>query len=147
MPHLGVLSTVYPDAAWQIFDRDCLVRVGSVIAPRGIGVQKEPVMEVEIEMPNGETIKEQIKGGEVKKVNLGERQIADVKIIPAKHFDIGGGEGKEIVTKVEGGVFGVMLDGRGRPLRLPEDVGERKKMLLDWFKSLEMYPERLLEEL
>lgn len=147
MPHLGVLSTVYPEAAWQIFDRDCLVRVGSVIAPRGVGVLKEPIMEVEIEMPNGETIKEQVNGGEVKRVNLGAGQIADVKIIPSKHFDIGVGEGKEIVTKVEGGVFGVMLDGRGRPLRLPENAGERKKMLLDWFKSLDMYPDRLLGEL
>ena len=27
MPHLGLLSTVHPEASWQIFDKDCLVRV------------------------------------------------------------------------------------------------------------------------
>ncbi|TRO47001.1 methylaspartate mutase, partial [Candidatus Bathyarchaeota archaeon] len=33
MPHLGVVSTVHRDAAWQIFDLDCLVRLGTIVAP------------------------------------------------------------------------------------------------------------------
>src|SRR5437763_8725346 len=35
MPQLGILSTVLPEAATQVFDRDCLIRLGSVIAPVG----------------------------------------------------------------------------------------------------------------
>jgi uncharacterized protein (TIGR01319 family) len=34
MPQLGVLSTVLPEAAAQVFERDCLIRLGTVIAPR-----------------------------------------------------------------------------------------------------------------
>ncbi len=37
MPHLGVLSTAFPDIAWNVFDKDCLVRLGTVIAPSGRG--------------------------------------------------------------------------------------------------------------
>ncbi len=35
MPQLGVLSTVHPEAAAQVFERDCLIKLGSVIAPVG----------------------------------------------------------------------------------------------------------------
>ena len=35
MPQLGVLSTVQPEAAAQVFERDCLIKLGSVIAPVG----------------------------------------------------------------------------------------------------------------
>ena len=49
MPHLGVLSTVYPEIAWQIFDKDCLVRLGTVIAPIGRTGVGEPVMNVKLE--------------------------------------------------------------------------------------------------
>ena len=35
MPHLGVLSSVYPDIAEEVFYKDCLVKLGTVIAPVG----------------------------------------------------------------------------------------------------------------
>jgi len=146
MPHLGVLSTVYPEAAWQIFDKDCLVRLGSVIAPRGVGRETETVLNIEMEMPDGETLKEQLKWGELKRIDLGEKQTANVRITPTRHFDMGEGAGKEIITNVEGGVVGVILDGRGRPLRLPEESEERRRKLLEWFISLDMYPQEILGE-
>jgi len=146
MPHLGVLSTVYPEAAWQIFDKDCLVRLGSVIAPSGIGRETETVFDIEMEMPDGETLKEQVKWGELKRINLGENQIAKGRITPTKRFDMGEGRGKEIITNVEGGVVGVILDGRGRPLSLPEESEERRRKLLEWFISLDMYPQEILGE-
>lgn len=146
MPHLGVLSTVYPEAAWQIFDKDCLVRLGSVIAPRGVGRETETVLNIEMEMPDGETLKEQLKWGELKRISLGEKQMANVRITPTRHFDMGEGAGKEIITNVEGGVVGVILDGRGRPLRLPDESEERRRKLLEWFISLDMYPQEILGE-
>lgn len=146
MPHLGVLSTVYPEAAWEIFDKDCLVRLGSVIAPRGVGRETETVLNIEMEMSEGDTLKEQVKWGELKRINLGEKKIAKARITPTRHFDMGEGAGKEIITNVEGGVVGVILDGRGRPLRLPEESEERRRKLLEWFISLDMYPQEILGE-
>lgn len=145
MPHLGVLSTVYRDAAWNIFDKDCLVRLGSVIAPRGTGRLGEMLMVVKIEMPNGKIINENITCGELKRIRLPERQTAKATIRPSSGFDIGAGEGKEIETTVEGGVVGIVLDGRGRPLALPEDKIERDEKLIGWIKSLEMYDRNFLD--
>jgi len=147
MPHLGVLSTVYPEAAWQIFDKDCLVRVGTVVAPRGVAKEGEDVMDVVLEMPNGETINEKLKFGEMKRIELAERQEAKATMTPDKAFDIGNGPGHKAEKIVMGGVVGVVLDARGRPLQLPEEENSRKELLLKWFKAMELYPIDELKEL
>ena len=46
-----------------------------------------------------------------------------------------------------GGVTGIILDARGRPLHLPEEEGVRKEMLLKWIHALDLYPEDKLKEL
>jgi len=145
MPHLGVVSTVHQDAAWNIFDKDCLVRLGSVIAPSGLASGNVEVMDVELEMPNGETRNESIKWGQLKLIPLPEREIINVTIKPARGFDIGAGERKELKAQVEGGVVGLILDGRGRPLRLPTNNAERKGLVLDWWQSLGVYQENFME--
>ena len=149
MPHLGVLSTVYADAAWQIFDKDCLIRVGTVIAPVGTATENETVLDIDLELPDGRKIRENIKFGEIKKIQLNEREaIAHLK--PNNKFDIGLGMGKPLSTTVTGGVVGIVIDARGRPLEIPENRDIRKKKLLNWWNSLQLYPsdkiKSLLEE-
>ncbi len=147
MPHLGVLSTVYKEAAWSIFDKDCLVRLGTNIAAAGTGRVGEPVMKVEMKMPGGEVLEEGLSLGEIKLIEFPERQEAEVKVSPAKNFDVGGGPGHSVEGKVTGGVAGVILDARGRPLYLPEEDSARKELLLKWFRSVNLYPEDKLKEL
>jgi hypothetical protein len=147
MPHLGVLSTVYRDAAWNVFDKDCLVRLGTSVVPSGTGKIGEHVMDVELEMPSDETLEEKLNFGDIKLIELTEGEEASIHIIPGKQFDIGAGPGKERTTTVSGGVAGVMLDARGRPLYLPEEESQRKDLLLKWFRSLKLYPEESLGEL
>jgi uncharacterized protein (TIGR01319 family) len=139
MPHLGVLSTVYPEAAWQIFDKDCLVRLGTVVAPRGTGKEGTEVMSVEIEMPDGNVVKEAMRFGEIKVISLPERAEARAVIKPRGAFDVGMGEGKELEATLHGGVVGIVLDTRGRPLVLPQDEDMRNKKLFEWWKALGLY--------
>jgi uncharacterized protein (TIGR01319 family) len=147
MPHLGVLSTVYRDAAWNIFDKDCLVRLGTNIAAAGTGKLGEHVMTVELEMPNGEEVKEELSLGDIKLVKLTELEEAKALITPAKEYDVGAGLGKELEATVSGGVAGVILDARGRPIYLPEEEDQRKVLLLKWFKAMDLYDESKLEAL
>src|SRR5207248_3979710 len=46
MPQLGILSTVLPEAATQVFDRDCLIRLGTVVAPVGTARPGEEIATV-----------------------------------------------------------------------------------------------------
>ena len=147
MPHLGVLSTVYRDAAWNIFDKDCLVRVGSVIAPSGVGNLGDPVMTVELTMPTGEVLTEEMKFGDLKLIPFSEKSEAQITIHPERKFDIGNGPGQSMESSAMGGVVGILLDTRGRPLNLPEDEKERKELLLKWMYEMKLYPEEDLKEL
>ena len=147
MPHLGVLSTVHKEAAWNIFDKDCLVRLGTCVAPAGTAELGEPVMKVEMTMLSGESLIEELSLGEVKLIPLAEGQEAKAIITPAKLFDMGEGPGKAVEKTITGGVAGVLLDARGRPLYLPENDAQRKELLLKWFTTLDLYPEEKLKEL
>ncbi|MDI6840377.1 MAG: glutamate mutase L [bacterium] len=132
MPHLGVLATVHNKAAMEVFDKDCLVRLGTCIAPVGIG--KEGKLCV--------TIK--VKGAEIK-VNFGDVAIIPLKgkeeaeITPEREFDIGEGKGKKVNREIEGGEVGIIIDARGRPFKLPEDKKERINKLNKWFTALKVY--------
>jgi len=146
MPHLGVLSTVHKKAAWEIFEKDCLVRLGTIISPKGQAQQGEEVLTVTLQIPDGSTYKETLRFGELKRIKLGEGKKSKAFIEVTKPFDIGLGPGNRLETEIEGGVVGVVIDVRGRPLVLPEDNAVRKTKLLEWFKALELYPESFLEK-
>ena len=147
MPHLGVLSTMYKDAAWQIFDKDCCVRLGTVIAPHGTGVFGKDCFSVTLEMPDGTMKTENVKVGEIKYIKLPFGKDVKASISPKQGFDIGAGNAKKLDTIVSGGVVGVVLDGRGRPIQLPDTKEKRRKIMLDWFTSMDMYPIEKIEEL
>ena len=146
MPHLGVLSTAFPDIAWNIFDKDCLVRLGTVLAPVGTMNEGEPAINVSMEMPDGKTLEKEINFYDIIRIPLKEREKAKITIQPKQGLDIGEGSGKILETTVEGGVVGVIIDARGRPLILPEETDERKRTLLRWLTSLDVYPEKFLNQ-
>ena len=144
MPHLGVLSSVHPKAAIEIFEKDCLVRIGACIAPRGVAKNKdENFMKVTVRMPDNSVIEESLKFGTIKRIPLEEGKKAEVEILPLQGGDIGQGPGKKKTATLEGGVIGIILDARGRPLALPQDDSKRKQSLLEWFKALDAYPKKL----
>jgi len=147
MPHLGVVSTVHRDAAWNIFDKDCLLRLGTCIAAKGQAKFGELVMEIDITMPDGETLNEQMMLGDLKLIKLGADEEAKVVVKPAKQYDIGAGPGEALEATVQGGVAGLLLDARGRPLYFPEEDSQRKELLLSWFRTTEMYDEEALGRL
>ncbi|MFN4034100.1 MAG: glutamate mutase L [Fimbriimonadales bacterium] len=131
MPQLGVLSTVHPEAAAQVFDRDCLVRLGSCIAPVGQGKEGEPCLTIEF---NGKS--ETFRYGELRVLPLGVGETLQATLRPSRGFDVGAGKGKPIEATLEGGVVGVVVDTRGRPLQLPQDDNTRRQKLLDWMSAL-----------
>lgn len=138
MPQLGVLSTVHDQAAAEVFEKDCLIRLGSCIAP--MGKAKEGSEAVRIKFADREIA---VNFGEIKLIEMGVGEKENVTIIPAKGLDMGAGRGKEIQSEIEGGVVGVIIDARGRrPFTLPEDKKERVEKLIKWNRELNVYPEK-----
>ena len=141
MPQLGVLSTVHPVAAAQVFEKDCLIRFGSSVAPVGPGKEGQTALKVSLELPGGKKEELSIPYGSLKLVPLADGQFAKAVLRPEKGFDVGEGKGKERTVNLRGGVVGVIFDCRGRrPFTLPEDRARRIAKLNEWNDALAAYP-------
>ncbi len=147
MPHLGVLSKVDERIATEVFDRDCLIRLGTAIAPKGKAKPGAVILKATVTLPNGETKTVELKYGDMVKLPLGVGEKARVVLEPDRKFDVGAGRGRRVEAEVEGGVVGLIFDGRGRPLELPQEPKERVEKLSSWVFALEIYPEDRYQKL
>lgn len=127
MPHLGVLSEHLYEAAREVFERDCIVRIGTCIAPVGLAKEGEPCVRVhggglDVSVPYGEIV-----------VVPNEKVVADsLTVEPAKAFDLGAGKGRAVTikrfdqnkgqrdhtTNLIDGTVGLIIDTRGRPFNI-----------------------------
>ncbi len=145
MPQLGVLAEVQPKAATEVFDKDCLIHLGTCICPSGKSKKGGPVMKYSIELPDG-TKSGTLNHLEMKKFELGLGDDglplkAKAVLEPEKHFDLGAGKGAKVQVELNGGVVGIILDGRGRPFDLSTLAEkERVSYLKEWMKELDIYP-------
>ena len=149
MPQLGVLSTLHPKAATEVFNKDCLIHLGTCVAPAGEVRKGGEVLSYRIDLPDG-PVSGKINFGELKlfKLGLGDDglpQTAKAVLEPLRNLDIGRGKGNRVETELQGGVVGIILDGRGRPFALPEDRAEQIEALKRWMLELDCYPAEALE--
>jgi len=139
MPHLGVLSTVHPRAALDVLEKDCLVRLGTAVVFSGTSEKDKIIGKVQLKTES-ETYSLDVRYGELYCIPIGLNVKANLQAKPENDFDVGAGKGKTVTATLEGGVVGVIIDGRGRPLTLPEEADERKRLLLNWFRAINAYP-------
>ena len=141
MPHLGVLSTINEQAATDVFVRDCMIYLGTCIAPIGQGKEGDLCADYEIVFPDGRLVKDQLAFGELRLFALEPGMKANVTLRPAKSVNLGTGAGAAMTREVMGGAVGLLLDGRGRPLQLPAEQSARVAALKKWFNAVGLYPQ------
>jgi uncharacterized protein (TIGR01319 family) len=130
MPHLGVLASVRPEAAMEVFERDCLVRLGWSVAARGEGKWGKKCFSYRVS--GAVSASGELACGDVALVRVGPEQEVEVVVEPAKEFDLGAGPGKAVARRVKGGTVGILFDARGRPLTLPENPADRRAAVARW---------------
>lgn len=146
MPQLGVLTEVQPKAATEVFEKDCLIHLGTCIAPSGTTKKPGPVMKYSIELPEG-TVSGTLNHLEMKLFKLGIQPnglpiTVRATFEPERNYDVGAGKGVKVEKELHGGVVGIILDGRGRPFDLSSlSESERVSYLKTWIKELDIYPD------
>jgi len=144
MPHLGVLAEINQTAATEVFNKDCMIMLGSCVAPVGKIKADAVALSAEIHLPDGTVFKEDIKFGEVRLLPCGLNQTAKAILKPGRGLDIGAGKNETREVELPGGVVGIVLDTRGRnPFVLPTD-NSRIPLLKKWMKEFKAYPEQIL---
>ncbi len=131
MPHLGVLSEHFYEAAKQVFEYDCIVKCGHCIAP--VGNLKQPEVAVTV---SGDGENHSVTYGQIKVIPCGRGEFKTLTVTPHKQLDLGAGKGKAIAQKFEGGTVGIIIDARGRPFSLPDEVAARSAQLREWMVAM-----------
>ena len=139
MPHLGVLSTVDEQAATEVFERDCLIYLGTCAAPVGEGKFGEVCAEYAVDLAGGRREGE-LRIGELVLLPLEDGETAQMSLRPGRRWDAGAGPGQAINAVVHGGAVGLVLDGRGRPIELAPD--DRLRQMAAWQGALNLYGEQ-----
>ena len=148
MPQLGVLAHVDKEsfsedarkAALEVFHKDCLIRLGTCIAPIGKSKAGEIVLTATLTLKDGSTEDHVLKNGQILRLDFPYEAINTV-LKPSKYMDIGAGNGQEITTDIFGGTVGLIFDGRDRPITIPEEQDKRIESLRSWSKALNEYPD------
>jgi len=140
MPHLGVLSEVHPQAALEVFERDCLITLGYCVAAAGQGRMGDPCFEYELTHGGGH-VQGEVRVGELQRLDLDQVTSGWLVVRPRIPFDLGNGPGKTVRKEVSGGTVGLIMDARGRPIRLPENREACRLMMSRWYSSLGLFPE------
>ena len=138
MPHLGVLASVHPEAAMHVFERDCLVILGTCVAAKGEARAGRPCFSWKLAAATGPR-HGAIACGELERIPLGLGETAELEVTPERGFDVGGGPGKTVRRTVKGGEVGLVLDARGRPLMLPDDREACRATVDRWAKALNLH--------
>lgn len=140
MPHLGLLSTIHPAAATEVFEKDCLVYLGTCVAP--VGGKHGKLLDLEWRLaPGADYKKETLSVGELRRIELRDGAHAEAILKPARGVDLGAGPGQAIHRQLRGGVVGLVLDGRGRrPLAVSTERAARVAAAARWTAALDVYP-------
>ncbi|MFA6617490.1 MAG: glutamate mutase L [Candidatus Neomarinimicrobiota bacterium] len=142
MPQLGVLSVVHVKAAAEVFKKDCLLRLGTCIAPVGPIKPGKEYMRINFTLPDGRVVDKAYTLGDMELFKAPYEAI-EAEITPARGVDVGAGPGQVVKTKIYGGLVGIIIDARGRrPFVLPENPAERVAKLQEWSKSVNEFEDK-----
>jgi hypothetical protein len=134
---LGAAASVNPVLAAQVLGSSTFQNLGTVICPVGDARPGTPVLRLRITPDGGAETTVEVKQGALEILHLPNGQRAHLQLQPLHKYDVGmGGAGRGGSLRVIGGVLGVIIDARGRPLSLPSDPVRRREMIAKWRWSL-----------
>lgn len=136
-PCLGATASVTPLLTVQSLDATNFVNLCTIISTVGKAQRGTPILRIRMTTDDGTTSELEVRYGSLALIRLPLGQTGNLRLSPLHRFDVGmGGPGRGGTVKVTGGVLGVVIDARGRPLRLPADPSGRRELLNKWLATV-----------
>ncbi len=132
LPALGLLAAYEPLATVQVLEGGALVDLGWVVAADGPAEPGQSAVRVVVEGEKQGRLEIDVLSGEIEVLPLAPGESAELTLRPSRGVDVGFGRGRSKKVTVHGGSVGLVVDARGRPLKLPEDDEERGRRLRQW---------------
>jgi hypothetical protein len=134
---LGATAAVTPLLTIQSLDASNFVNLCTVITPVGNAQVGTPILRIRLTGENVGDSEQEVNQGSLVVIKLPMGQSGTLHLSPLHKFDVGmDGFGRGGTVKVVGGQMGVVIDARGRPLRMLAEPSRRREVLNKWLAAL-----------
>jgi len=136
LPLLGAAAARNSILPVQILESGAFQSLGTVVSIAASASYGTLVARVRLTYDDGHEAQADVKYGSLELLPLGNNQSAKLTLRPSHGADVGFGPGRSGAVRVSGGALGVVIDGRGRPLVLPDDPVRRHELVKKWLWSV-----------
>lgn len=136
---LGAVATMAPVAAVQVNENDAVMhRLGTCVVPFGKLPAGQTAIRIEVEYSNGRKVQAEVATGSIEVIPLQVNEQALLSLYPSPTVDVGLGPGERAraAEEIDGGLVGLVIDARGRPLPFVQDDAERQARILQWMQVI-----------
>jgi hypothetical protein len=137
LPHLGVLSTLWPEIAQDVLVSDCLIPLGTAVCLTGSFHRGESAVSISGTTSSGRSIGSTVRWGDIHAFELRGGEQAQIRVSPVSAVDGGRGPGRAYDLEVSGGEAGFIVDARGRPLDFSGVT--RHEAVASWMKAIRAF--------
>lgn len=134
---LGAAAPINPCLSVQVLESSAFLSLATVITPISNTRPGTPILRLHVTYESGDETSFDIKQGTLEALPIPMGEAAKLRLQPLHRSDVGmGGLGRGGSVRVVGGVLGVVIDARGRPIRLPRDPSRRQDLYKKWLWTL-----------
>jgi hypothetical protein len=134
---LGAAASVKPVLSVQVLESSAFLSLATVITPISNARPGTPILRLRVTYESGDETSFDIKQGTLEALPIPMGEAAQLRLQPLHRSDVGmGGAGRGGSVRVVGGILGVVIDARGRPLLLPNDANRRQALYKKWLWTL-----------
>jgi len=132
LPLLGAIANKNPLLAIQLLESTAFTNLATAISITSKARIGSTLLRARLDYPDGNYFEAEVKQGSILSLPLPSGMSGILRLQPTRRVEIEDFALNREPIKVVGGVCGVVLDARGRPIVLPEDPGKRTDLIKEW---------------
>jgi MutL protein len=136
---LGGIAGIDAAAAAQVTESDVVAtQLASAVSTFGSAPPGKPAVRVTLELSDSSRQVTDVVQGSLVRIPVPPGERALLSLLPAPTVDVGLGPGQQARASdpLDGGLLGLIVDARGRPLSLPQNAAERVARQQEWRRAM-----------
>lgn len=133
---LGVAGLVQPFIPIQVLESNAFASLATVICPLSEAKPGTEILHAHLEVDSGRLFEADVKKGSIAVLPLKPGETGKLTLETEHRTRVEATGLAEEYYRVNGGICGLVIDARGRPLDMPSNADLRHKLLQEWSNSL-----------
>lgn len=134
---LGAISGINTLLPAQILDSGAYANLATVLCPISDARSHTPILNIKIAYEDQTETRVEVKQGSLTPLPVRSGQVVHLDVTALHGTVLDPNIPRLKRFKVVGGLCGVVVDARGRPLTLPGDAGKRRELLQSWARFID----------